>query len=712
MGDLCAGKVVLHPGAELLCGGARRLWGPGPARLRRLPPLLRLPPVPLLRWGRLPQELGHKGEGDVGWLPELLLVAQELQLLSRPGGPHVEKPPLLLQLLPLLRRGEQAIRRVDEDDAVILQALAGVNGGEGQRALRPEGHGLDDAAQLPQTQEKLAQNGSLVGQGEENVQSGRVAVLILKVVPVAHVPHQPLNGGKAGQAGHLGVVGLQGLYLPHLPGLQPAALQQGLEDAPVPVRAVEQAGEHGLLDPQIQLVVEAEEQVPVPVVKSELQHVGDVPHQRAGEEEALPLAAGAGDAPLVQQGQKGQGAVVVAVEDGGGLRAVLRHLQEVVVLAVVVLQGDPTDGAALLVLRAHPLGAAVLVAADESVRPLHNGPGGAVVGLQLQYPCAGKDLLKLQQGLGPRGPEAVDALVLVPHHEEALRGQQAEDGVLNLGGVLGLVHADIGPPAAEVGQDVRVLAEDAAGENHLVVVVHASAAEQIVLVLEVHPGEVHPLHLVGVDLRFGKHHVLAVGDVGAGGLYQELAGEGGAGADQQIPDDAAQLPLIVQQGKGLRAPLPGVVSDHHGAQAVDGAEGEPPGLLLPEEAYKPGPHVPGGGHGVGHGENLLRRDAPAAEHVPQPGDQHSGLAASRHSQEQRGPLRQADRLLLLRVQGDGVLGPEFLVRHGISHHISAATKSAGAETLRPSGASPSSRRMLSPRARTVPFPRAPWPAAQ
>ena len=42
-------------------------------------------------------------------------------------------------------------------------------------------------------------------------------------------------------------------------------------------------------------------------------------------------------------------------------------------------------GRALGILRAHGLGAAALVAADKGVRPLHNGPGGAVVGLMLDF---------------------------------------------------------------------------------------------------------------------------------------------------------------------------------------------------------------------------------------------------------------------------------------------------------------------------------------
>ena len=45
-------------------------------------------------------------------------------------------------------------------------------------------------------------------------------------------------------------------------------------------------------------------------------------------------------------------------------------------------------------------------------------------------------------------------------------------------------------------------------------------------------------------------------------------------------------------------------------------------VLLPKKADEPGLHIAGRGHGVCDGENILRADALAADHVPQAGDQH------------------------------------------------------------------------------------------
>ena len=491
-------------------------------------------------------------------------------------------------------------------------------------------------------------------------------MLLLEVVPVAHVPHQPLDGGEAGQVGQLGIVGLHGLHFPDLPRLQFAALQQCLKDAPVLGHPVEQLCDHRFFQLQIQLVVEAEKQVRVAVIESEFQHIGDVPHQRAGEEEPLPLAAGVWDALLLQQINKGQGAVVVAVEDCCGFLAAFRDFQQVAVLAVVVRQHDLADGGTLLVLRPHPLGTAVLVAADECVRLFHDGAGRAVVGLQLQDLCIGKNLLELHKRLGPRRAEAVDTLVFIANHKNiaAGRGQQTEDGVLDLRGVLGLVHADVRPPALEVRQDVRILTEDAVGKDHLIVVVHTLRPEEKILILEVDSREVHPIHLVGVDLRFCQHHVLAIGDMGAGVVDLLVAGESRTGSGQKIPDHALDLPLIVQQRECLCAFLPGVGPDHHRAQAVDGAEGQLVRVFFTEEADEPGFHILCSRHGVGHGEDPLRADALAVEHVPQPGHQHRSLAAPRHSQQQDRAVRLTDCLLLLTVQPDGILAFEFFVGHG------------------------------------------------
>ncbi len=506
----------------------------------------------------------------------------------------------------------------------------------------------------------------LVGQGQEDVQLGGVQLLLPDIVPVAHVLHDALEGREAAELGQLGEMGLHGLHPARLPGLQRVRAQEGLKDRlPLPLKA-EQVCEQALFELQVQLVVKPQEGLPVTGIEGKAQDVCQVPDHGAGEEEALPLPAGIGHPLPVQQVQKGQGAVVVPVEHRRGPLAVPGRLEQVAGLIPVVGQLHLPDGIPLGIVRPHVLGVPGLVALDEGVRPLHDGAGGAVVGLHQQDPGPGPVLLKFQQGLGPGRPEAVDALVLVPHHKivPVGPGQQGQDGVLDLGGVLGLVQAEVAAALLVVGQDVRLPAEDPEGEDHLVIKVHEPAPAQVVLVLEIDRGEVHALHAVGVDLGFGEYHVLAVGDVGPGVPDLLLGGIGGPGPGQQVPHHGIELALVVRQGERLRALPAGVEAEDGGAQAVDGPEGQLPGKGLPKEGLEALLHVPGGRDRIGDGEELPGRDALAVQKIAQPGHQNGGLAAPRHRQQQHRPLSLTHGGHLLFVQLDGKGGPKFLVGHG------------------------------------------------
>ena len=94
----------------------------------------------------------------------------------------------------------------------------------------------------------------------------------------------------------------------------------------------------------------------------------------------------------------------------------------------------------------------------------------------------------------------------------------------------------------------------------------------------------------------------------------------------------------------------GVKIDDFGGNAVDGAEFRDLGAVLAEQPGEPLPHLPGGGLGVGHGQNFVRGNAAAAEHVAQSSHQDSGLSAAGYRQKQHGPVHSVHRLRLLRVQ--------------------------------------------------------------
>ena len=624
------------------------------------------------------QKLAREG-GARGWLSEPGGIGEQLQLVFGPGDPDVEQPPLLLQGLPLLggegalllrrvHRGKDAVHHVDQDHPVVLQPLAGVDGGQDKGAvgvaLRPLHHPLERVQPVQQALDA----GGLPSQGEQDVHPGGVGVPGGQVVSVAHVFDNALERGEAAQRGQLGKVGPQGPQAARLPGLDLAAVQQHVQYRRVAAVPGQHVLEHPALEAQVQLVVEAEKTLRVPAVQGKAEHVSQIPHHRAGEKVALPLAAAVGDPFPLQQVDQRQGAVVVAVENGGGPAAFPGEPEQIAVLTAVILQLHHPNGLPLGVVCGHMLGMAALVALDEGVRLCYDGPGGAVVGLHQKHPGLRVDGLELQQGLRPGGPEAIDALVLVADQEQipASGRQQAKNLVLDLGSVLGLVHAEVGKAGLVVGQQIGEAAQDAAGKDHLVVVVHAAAALQLLPIGEVDGGKIHSVQPDLPDLFIGEQHVLAVGDPGADLLHVLIGGVVAPGG-HQLPDQGGQAALAALQLEGDGPLDPGVAVDDGLADAVDGAEREGFGVLRSEEGVKPALHVPGGGYRVGDGEDMPRIYPQTVEHIPQSGDQHGGLAAARNGQQEGGPVHLPHGGLLLGVELDMETGFEFLVGHSVPH---------------------------------------------
>ena len=201
------------------------------------------------------------------------------------------------------------------------------------------------------------------------------------------------------------------------------------------------------------------------------------------------------------------------------------------------------------------------------------------------------------------------------------------------------------------------------GKDHLVVVIHETAPPQVVLVFKVDAGEIHTLYRVGVDVGLGEHHVLAEGDVGPGFRDLKVVGERDSGPDQQVTEDTFDPALVAEKIERLCLLLTGVIPDDCRAEAVDGSECEPFRAFFSEKAHKPRPHIPGGGHGVGHSQDALRRDGAAVDHVPQSGHQHRGLSAPGHRQQQDRALRLPHRRLLLGIEPDRISSFKFLVCH-------------------------------------------------
>ena len=261
------------------------------------------------------------------------------------------------------------------------------------------------------------------------------------------------------------------------------------------------------------------------------------------------------------------------------------------------------------------LGQAVGIFLDKPVRGRHDLPGGAVVPLQAQDPGPGPVLRKADQDGGVGGPEAVDALILVPHQKEvpALPRQQTDDPVLDLRGVLGLIHAEIPVAPLKLLQDPGVLPEDPQGIDHLIVIVHPPALPEHLLIVPENFGELHPSTWTWASSSLVSIWFFSIGDGGHQGLHRTLGCKLSRLRPVQLPQERPPLPRVLPQVKG-RPPQPALIgADDLAAHAVDGTELQPLRRRLPKKGGKAGAHIPGGGHGIGHGQDLLRRD-PLARH--------------------------------------------------------------------------------------------------
>ena len=231
---------------------------------------------------------------------------------------------------------------------------------------------------------------------------------------------------------------------------------------------------HGLADASVQFVVEVQEELTVERVPGKADDVGDIPHHPVGEKQALHLAAAIGDPLPVHPVNKRKCAVIVPIEHGSLCGTVLRQFAKVAVLRLAIIEGDLPEIWTTAPGGLHVLGPAAAVFLNEFIRRSNDLLGGTVVLLHIENFCLRINGVKLGQRLRIGGPEAIDALVLIAHHEEipALSGQQANDRMLDLGGVLGFIHAKIPVSGLDGSKDIGILAQNLKSVDHLIVIIH------------------------------------------------------------------------------------------------------------------------------------------------------------------------------------------------------------------------------------------------
>ncbi|MPM55031.1 hypothetical protein SDC9_101816 [bioreactor metagenome] len=242
---------------------------------------------------------------------------------------------------------------------------------------------------------------------------------------------------------------------------------------------------------------------------------------------------------------------------------------------------------------------AALIVADDGVGRLKNMLGGAVILLQADHPGALVLLLEGQNVFDGRPSEAVDGLVVVPHHADVPvpPRQGGHQQVLQMIGVLIFVDEDVAELILVIPAHLLVVLEQAHGVEDNVVKIQRGRVPQPLLVFHINPGNrlfvIVPLLFAAGQIVPGQLH----GILGAGNVPQHRPGNIELFVQIKIPKYILNDPL----GVG------GVVNCEGGAkpQAGDvppenahagGVKGEGPNILSggTKPVLQPGLQLSGG----------------------------------------------------------------------------------------------------------------------
>ena len=118
---------------------------------------------------------------------------------------------------------------------------------------------------------------------------------------------------------------------------------------------------------------------------------------------------------------------------------------------------------------------------NEPVRRLHDFGIGAEIFLHEQYLCPRVILLKGKQRFRISCTEPINTLILVPHQKQVVPAscQKPYDLMLDAGGILRLVHTDVGIFVLKMPQHFRALFQYPAGIDHLVVIIDKAPGTQL-----------------------------------------------------------------------------------------------------------------------------------------------------------------------------------------------------------------------------------------
>lgn len=343
----------------------------------------------------------------------------------------------------------------------------------------------------------------------------------------------------------------------------------------------------------------------------------------------------------------------------------LDRFDHVARLVVLVERGVQAQRLAVLAVGPQLLAQASLVVGDQGVGGLEDRRGGTVVLLQADHLGVGEVVAELLDVLDPCATPAVDRLVVVTDHHQAVAalGKNPQPGVLHGVGVLELVHQDMAEAPLVVLEHAGMVAPEVQGaQQQLGEVDHpgAGAGRLVGFVDLQHGGEEQVA--AGLDVLRPQALVLLPVDEPLGLARRPALLVEAEFADH--PLDQALLVVAVEDLEVLAQPgLAPVRAQQAMGEAVEGADPHAR-RIDPEQLLDAVAHLRRRLVGEGHRQDAVGRGVLDLDQPGDPVHQHAGLARAGAGEDQLAAQRRGHGLALRVVEGVQQEG-EVVVHRGI-----------------------------------------------